>query len=1089
MDLLRTILIGCLTIAIVPNICHADLSKAEKASISLGIDAGEKATKLISEFGDKESKAMDMFKRIGKLTSFLGATGGLVSFVLSFLPSRDSKELAYMKRKFKQVNLKLDIITAKLDNVKSLITYENQRAIYVRSATKIEFGHKQLLNALDELQKVKCTSKSLCKRKKSRIASNYVKYFAVKYNMHEILNGVSRKTSVFGDPLLSVVQKHFRCSIQKIDQFANSVLKLAFKAQQVILAHEKLLGSKQSITQSMNEWLSLIYKVRKHQNKVSNYCYKNIHKYMVADLLNKKFQRVTSNGKINTEIKKLFDKRYSWLGFTVYSYNAWGATEHEWKNNHDTTIWYSPGSKKERKRNIFVSFVDKKGAYTNPRNSVLFALDHIATTFYFYKSKYKYVRDILDVFIRKLKERGVWKYISHINMRKNEDNFMIRTDNTASYIRKIYHLKFYKTEGATQSRSMAGYGHKILLRKIYVVVNLKSMGQVYRHCHLKCKSKGLCKIKPYSSQQYCECKPYYQGAKCEEYSKALLAKTIDSMLAVTLKLPHLSDISFDIKDLREFIGVSFVRLQSAISSLDGSFEKKLHQLSRKVEWASLITQYSDTIKGIKYFAHAFELLNHYNKTTGEFKKRGKELAHQAIDHRAGIQKYLFNLNKMMIGVNGSLLGHQPFLLVFMESKAGKPCTPAYKRAVDNCWRQLILLQQVGYFVWSQALAFAGRPTKIVDYLYKKRAKRQLSIIKKATCQYKVKRSTNIQCTGGFYLNPSMKIRNTCQRNYYVIGSLITSCKRKVSTCKRCGCNIVGSRSQQCSDIHGKCQCKKSYYGKKCTSRDCVWKNWSNFGPCVGCGYSAKKKRSRSVQTPKQGNGKACPGSSDTLKDCFKGCCKNHLHCSNTKKCIHKSLWCNYVNDCGDKQDEFHCKEKCRIRLGNRIPSKIIRGALAVCDRGEAMNGFRLVWAWRDVRWSVTCCKLFASKLFSNRYRSSHLFSSKRVYHMSKQPVDCGRHSFLRAFAIHSRGSSAYFLYFCSDMSEIIHRKRTYCIWKHTAWGKDGDGKKAYRLTSQIFKCPPRYFINYFRMISKPTGSWTIAEGKWRFHYRCCRIIP
>ena len=1079
---LQIIWIVCLMTPFMINQCIANLSQDERNNIKLGLEVGKKAVSMNAPLGDL--KPSNDFDDIGQMSSFLGATGGLLSLAFTFVAPKDYRELANMMKKFKQVNSKLDMITAKLDNVKSMITFEKQRAIYVRSATKINFGHKELINALNELQNAKCSSKSLCRRKKSRIASRYVKFFAVKYNLREILHGVTRKTSAFGDPLLSVVQKHFRCSIPKIDQFANSVLRLAFKAQQVILAHEKLLGSKHSITQSMNEWLSLIYELRTHRNKLRDYCYKNILKYMTADLRMKKFQRTSSsprtNAQVNVAIKKLFDEKYSWLGFTVYSYAAWGSTWHDWKasnSNNGATVWYSPPSRNARKRNIFLSFVDKTGTYTKAKNSVSWALDHIAKAFpRFHKGEFRYVHKILGVFTRELKRAGVWKYISNINIRKNEGNFMITTDNTASYIRKMYYLNFF----AGLVRRFRGK------MKIYVVVNLKSTEKTGNLCRLKCKNKGLCKIKPYSKQQYCECKPYYQGTICEEHSKAQLAKTIDGMLAVTLKLPHLSDISFDINDLREFIGVSFVRLQSAISSLDASFEKKLSQLARKVEWASLITQYSHAIKGIKYFAHIFQLLHQNNKAKAEIGKQGKRLAADVLRTNTGIARQLFDLDRLLTGAKDSLLGHKPFLLVFMESKAGKPCTQAYKKAVDNCWTQLILLQQLGYFVWSQALEFAGQPTRNMALLYKKRVKRQLSIIEKATCQYKVKDSTNINCTGGFYLNPSMKIRNTCKRNYYVIGSLTTSCKRKVSNCKHCGCNIVGSRSQQCSNIHGKCQCKKPYYGKKCASRDCAWKNWSNFGPCMGCGYSAKKKRSRSVQTPKQGNGKVCPGSYVMFKKCFQGCCKNQFHCSNTKKCIHKSLWCNYDNDCGDKQDEFHCKERCRIRLGNRRHSRSIKDTTAPCN--GALNGFRLVWAGRDVRWSTKCCMPFALNRFHSRRVWNHWTRYRRVYDLSKQTVNCGLYSFLRSFHInYSWPGKVRFEYVCQDRR--VYGNRFHCVWKHTPWRKDGNGKKAYRLTNQIFNCPPRYFINLFHMKSKPTGSWTIAEGKWMHVYRCCRILP
>jgi hypothetical protein len=53
------------------------------------------------------------------------------------------------------------------------------------------------------------------------------------------------------------------------------------------------------------------------------------------------------------------------------------------------------------------------------------------------------------------------------------------------------------------------------------------------------------------------------------------------------------------------------------------------------------------------------------------------------------------------------------------------CTPAYKAAVDNTWRQLVLLQQMGFVVWAQALQIVGRPTEQVTQLYDARTNTQV----------------------------------------------------------------------------------------------------------------------------------------------------------------------------------------------------------------------------------------------------------------------------------------------------------------------------------------------------------------------------
>lgn len=118
-----------------------------------------------------------------------------------------------------------------------------------------------------------------------RIAARFVNDFNVKQPLFNILHGAIKPTSVFGDPLLKVIQTTFKCNDVKLDHFSNSILKLAFKAQQVILAHEKLKGTKISITRSMNDWLESIYNLRKYTFQMKNECYRNIKQIMYADIL------------------------------------------------------------------------------------------------------------------------------------------------------------------------------------------------------------------------------------------------------------------------------------------------------------------------------------------------------------------------------------------------------------------------------------------------------------------------------------------------------------------------------------------------------------------------------------------------------------------------------------------------------------------------------------------------------------------------------------------------------------------------------------------------------------------------------------
>ena len=291
-----------------------EMSANTKDKINDGIAGGQKVVKFISKLGDP--KTHKVFDTLGKMASFLGAAGGLVSFALLFVPASDSEELKYMKEKFTEVNTKLDRITAQLDDVKSLITYENQRAGYLNSASKILFAHKRLSVFLNELQTTQCQNENDCKRVRTRIVSRYVNEFNVKNHIFKILNGALKPTSAFGDPLLGVIKRTFKCDVGKIDHFANSILKLSFKAQQVILAHEKLTGSKKSITLSMDEWLKSLYELRDNTYKTKKECFDRISDYMIADINDKKYQvGVSSNDHANQEVKTFMDEKYRWLGW------------------------------------------------------------------------------------------------------------------------------------------------------------------------------------------------------------------------------------------------------------------------------------------------------------------------------------------------------------------------------------------------------------------------------------------------------------------------------------------------------------------------------------------------------------------------------------------------------------------------------------------------------------------------------------------------------------------------------------------------------------------------------------------------------
>ena len=1078
----RVILLALLCVPIASN-CNADLTSAEKDSITAGISSGTQVVESLASFGDP--KTSKIFQSIGRMASFLGAAGGFVSFVLAFLPSRESAELAYMKKQFTLVNTKLDKITTELDDMKSLITFQNQRSAYISSSHAILSGHKQLMSFIDEVQNSPCSSKSACKRIRSRIASRFVEYFNVKQHLDNIVLGTFSNGTVFGDPLLSLVSTAFKCNFAKINWFVNGVLKLAFKGQQVILAYEQLVGSKQSITMSMNNWLTNIDRLRTESYIVKNKCFKNMKHHLLEDIRNSDYQiRSPSNAAANKAVKSFLEKKYPWLNVVVFSYNAYGSSEH---CNSDVYggLWSMPSNKNSRKRNIFAGIADKAGTYLNQKGLVLTALNGIAKHVDFDNERGDYCK-VIKKLRKELQKRNIWKYVSSLSIRKENAGLHIQADNDLKYIDKFYQLSLRSRRGIWFWRGSIS---------AHVVLVLKSMEQVNAgRCELACTNGGECKRYPYSNSQYCQCKPFYQGNLCEKHSKAQFAKTIDSMLAVTLELPVLSDVYFDIKDLRRFVGVSFANLQKSISNLESTMQRKVNQLSGEMKdnfkWAKFTTMYRTAIQTIEYYSHRFERLPKEHMDEETLERYGRRLSTSVLNDHHGIRKALYQLNNLLVGkADKPLLQHKPILLAFMESrsKAAEPCTLSYKNRVDNYWRQLLLLQQIGYMVWVQALEFANRKSIYVSNVYQSRLAEQLNAIKIGTCKYDIRHSANIHCNK-HYLHPGMTIRNRCVSGYYVNGSLQTSCTRKYSSCLACNCSRYGSKSEQCNDISGKCNCEPGFKGYKCHGRDCVWSKWSPFTAC-SCSYNSRKVATRRVMVERLGNGKRCSGNSTKFENCGQTCCSNQFACHGKEKCIDASYKCDYDNDCGDNEDERSCNEQCVKRYTNwneHGDGKLVyldRQDLS-CHNREQLQMFHMETSGSKIRYQYICCKLNKavcnSTMNYNEYTYA-VFSSPAQY-LDRQRVSCGIAGYISSFRVRrsSNHKAIRYEYNCCHLNYLKHWMRSSCYNGYTTWTADGNGKNYY-LDRQTVRCDARYFINGFRLEHNREMSM------FRYHYRCCRI--
>ncbi|CAB4022586.1 ---NA---, partial [Paramuricea clavata] len=157
----------------------------------------------------------------------------------------------------------------------------------------------------------------------------------------------------------------------------------------------------------------------------------------------------------------------------------------------------------ERKRNLIVSPVDKDGTYTDQKYQVINALDYIVRYTNFI-DEHSNACKLLPAIIRKLKARGVWKYITSLTVLREYSNLQIEANSGLTYISK----EFIFRSTLVFSRQGDKYTQEDTVR---LVIILKSMEEANKGtCDNSCKNQGSCFRQPYSSTKYCQCKPYYQ---------------------------------------------------------------------------------------------------------------------------------------------------------------------------------------------------------------------------------------------------------------------------------------------------------------------------------------------------------------------------------------------------------------------------------------------------------------------------------------------------------------------------------------------------------------------------------------------------
>ena len=1021
-------------------------------------------------------------KSLEKVTGVVGAFLGVFSLIFMKARKVGSPEMIYMREQFGIIKTKLDTISRDIDHIQNLITEETQKAAYIADEGKILTGYNQLQNFFNELENQTCSAGSNCERERLDLASRYLQYFDVYSSMQNIIRGAFGNTTVFSKPLLDHIKISSGCSIPKIQNFSNGVIRLAIKAQTVQMIHEMLTVSNYSITTTMHSWLQQMYALKKHTDALISDCLEHISDYIRKDVKNPKFQSDhKSNSAAANEMKEHLESKYFWLDWLVLSFDI----------SPDTSDYMMPKkghvfSYTGNLRNFYALYIDKGTYETVTYNNIIETLNYII-----YRRRADDISQVFSVLNKsptahsfasacstELEIQGIWKSVKSLTVLKDDKNF-VATNNSNNDVSFLIQSFVYKSSKYTM---------------VFILNSNEELNN--NDCNLSCKNGGSCHRYPYSSHDYCNCTNFFYGRECELRSNTPLAKDLEAISQQIMKIPKVTDIYFEIRDVSNIIGSSLGRIERAISHLDtaiGNALAMLHEeLSDNLAWIGTVTSYGDQIMSLQYFIKLFE---EYKQAAVQSLRKDETALAEAVlgAHRYdGIRKWLHDFNNLINGTYGfTLAPEEPILIRYMSHYQTMACTDAYKNAIDNVWRQLMFLQHKGYMMWIQALHILNEPSEFVSKQYQVYTDSQSETLRNKSCTLIIPNSKHVNCSGGFYLSKGVTVSLTCNTNFYLIGNNKVTCYSHNSTCNACNCYSEGSATMQCEDQTGNCTCREHFYGNKCQNRDCVWSEWTQWSACsMTCDYGGVMTKRRHHAITKVGSGIDCIGPPEGTKPCFRGCCQDQFHCTTSKRCIPIQQVCDGRNNCGDDQDENNstcCNVQYTSSKNTNGDPLSLTGLDLNCGT-DMIREFQLEQNGNEIKYRYQCCKFsYSSYLLPEQGSSIETYASYTFYFLDQQNLDCSENGegFINRFFLAEAPNRYWkYVYNCSKANLRVNTNfAASCRNAQTKATHRTDTYDVFDLKEQKVGCDKYEFLSAFHLETHDLNKNNI----W-YEFRCCKMI-
>ncbi|KAK3103876.1 hypothetical protein FSP39_022583 [Pinctada imbricata] len=699
----------------------------------------------------------------GKLSKFtakaagvLGTIGAIFSIIMAFMPSQESPELQLMRRSFSEMNEKLDNIASSVDEIKSIIPIETQKAAYKVHEDRITYGSSRLKECLKRLNEVACVNQTDCKRKRISIAENFVNDFDVRANVEAILRG-STQDGVFGEALLDLMMDSSRCDLPKINRLASGIAALILKGLTVANFRSLLTETDFDYTADSRYLQKALFMLENKRQGIEKSCLRNIDSWMLQDLTNSMKKATSDPESTNVALLPIFTSKYPWSHWHIIT-----------SSSKETPLMWPSGS-------IFGNMHSKSKVHTiqtiawpAKAGKVNLMSEKISEM----KKIFESSGTDLNAIMTSVSKNAVLKdQLTSASVIKGSQRFLMSFYSNNDTMKHVY------KPGADQNP----YFFQSRLGADFLLVYFKQRDDPIE-CTRNCHGNGDCFIFPYSNQSSCRCKEGYSGEECNVTIADLsLREDFNKLLSLTLKIPSISSLKNTLEDSRMLLRASLGDISEAITSLGNIISNKFETfgtiMTNQLEWHTTLVLYKEPLQNLKYLTSIYYKDNELSSlNVSQFIKHltnGNENLKKIEDARCilgplGIRKWVSDINYLIVGRYDDIFSsHRPLSFMVMDRLKERLCYPDYKAELDRAFRRLIKLQVQGYILWVQAHKALNIGAEPILVGYENLVKKQTEQLENMTCSIAIPNSVNLyNCTGGFYIHSKMDVKVICKDSFY-----------------------------------------------------------------------------------------------------------------------------------------------------------------------------------------------------------------------------------------------------------------------------------------------------------------------------------